>query len=563
MNAQPTWWPAALQRGLVQGDAPPADDEPSAWLIALALLGAQVCAVPIGGMLALLLGDDIFSGSATGMGLGLVGLAGALVWLRATAQVFAASMALVLWCLSIALLLTGVADWGRDGLWASATMAALLVLSGAIARPRWVKYIMGLSFAVALYIWGTLLEAHAPWLLPLQATGLAMALAWLVWIWHEPRRLQQPARWWASAGWAAFADAAAVGLLCVCLAARAWWMIGLGDIGDMQAAWRWALVAGRGVAVAMVVLSAWLVARRWRSAGGQAQALVLWAGALLALGAWFSPALAVVALVAAGALIGARWEVAVLCALGALWLLGQFYYTLAWPLATKGLGLALIGGLLLAGVLVLRQWLAAGAAGRVPGAAVRRASLQTAWVVVGAALVLGVVNWDVRGKEQVIATGQPVLVPLVPVDPRSLMQGDYMALNFALPQNVREGLAQTIAPTALVRASVDAKGIASIQALVAADATPGQGEVILPLKRLKGRWVLVTDAYFFPEGTGAVFEQAKFGDFRVLPDGRALLVGLADAQGVVIPVPKGGGGSPANTEAASDAEDLPAAVAPE
>ena len=35
-----------------------------------------------------------------------------------------------------------------------------------------------------------------------------------------------------------------------------------------------------------------------------------------------------------------------------------------------------------------------------------------------------------------------------------------------------------------------------------------------------------------------MFERAKFGDFRVLPDGRALLVGLADKDGQPIPVPR-------------------------
>ncbi|XOT97907.1 GDYXXLXY domain-containing protein, partial [Alcaligenes pakistanensis] len=30
--------------------------------------------------------------------------------------------------------------------------------------------------------------------------------------------------------------------------------------------------------------------------------------------------------------------------------------------------------------------------------------------------------------------GQTVLLELAPVDPRSLMQGDYMSLNFALSQ---------------------------------------------------------------------------------------------------------------------------------
>ena len=159
-------------------------------------------------------------------------------------------------------------------------------------------------------------------------------------------------------------------------------------------------------------------------------------------------------------------------------------------------------------------------------------------LVAGAVLIFGLVNWDVRGKEHVIAEGRPVLVRLVPVDPRSLMQGDYMALRFDLPQTVREGLEKIITPIARVRAQLDDQGRATVKGLIADRYTPEAGEVILPLKQLKGKWVLVTDAYFFPEGTGKAFEQAKFGDFRVLPDGRALLVGLADADGKPIPVPR-------------------------
>ena len=113
-----------------------------------------------------------------------------------------------------------------------------------------------------------------------------------------------------------------------------------------------------------------------------------------------------------------------------------------------------------------------------------------------------------------------------------------MALNFSLPQKVTEGLENVLAPVKRVRASVDAQGVATVLSLVEGNAQPGPGEVILPLKQLKGRWVLVTDAYFFPEGQGAHFAPAKFGDFRVLPDGRALLVGLADSEGRVMkPLP--------------------------
>ena len=108
----------------------------------------------------------------------------------------------------------------------------------------------------------------------------------------------------------------------------------------------------------------------------------------------------------------------------------------------------------------------------------------------------------------------------------------------AVPQTVREGLEKIITPIARVRAQLDDQGRATVKGLIADRYTPEAGEVILPLKQLKGKWVLVTDAYFFPEGTGKAFERAKFGDFRVLPDGRALLVGLADADGKPIPVPR-------------------------
>ena len=45
-----------------------------------------------------------------------------------------------------------------------------------------------------------------------------------------------------------------------------------------------------------------------------------------------------------------------------------------------------------------------------------------------------------------------------------------------------------------------------------------------------GRWTLVTDAWFFREGDGERWQKARYGEFRVAPDGRALLVGMADAE---------------------------------
>ena len=136
-----------------------------------------------------------------------------------------------------------------------------------------------------------------------------------------------------------------------------------------------------------------------------------------------------------------------------------------------------------------------------------------------------------------MAQGQRILVPLVPVDPRSLMQGDYMLLRFDIPSRVREELDRFSSNSiqwskrAVVVAKLSDRGQAQLLRLAGRDEPLNPGEILLPLKQLKGEWVLVTDAYFFPEGQGERFVSAKFGEFRVLPDGRALLVGLADALG--------------------------------
>jgi len=52
-------------------------------------------------------------------------------------------------------------------------------------------------------------------------------------------------------------------------------------------------------------------------------------------------------------------------------------------------------------------------------------------VIGGLALVLGVANYDIWQKQQVVDNGQQVLLKLIPVDPRSLMQGDFMQLRYA------------------------------------------------------------------------------------------------------------------------------------
>jgi len=64
--------------------------------------------------------------------------------------------------------------------------------------------------------------------------------------------------------------------------------------------------------------------------------------------------------------------------------------------------------------------------------------------------------------------------------------------------------------------------------LLQADEAPTPGLQVLELSPVNGRWTLVSDAWYFAEGQEPVFRTAAYGEFRVMPDGRALLVGLVD-----------------------------------
>ena len=66
--------------------------------------------------------------------------------------------------------------------------------------------------------------------------------------------------------------------------------------------------------------------------------------------------------------------------------------------------------------------------------------MRSAIALIACACMLGLVNWSVAQKERLLERGRIVLLELAPVDPRSLMQGDYMALQFAIARDTREAL---------------------------------------------------------------------------------------------------------------------------
>lgn len=155
------------------------------------------------------------------------------------------------------------------------------------------------------------------------------------------------------------------------------------------------------------------------------------------------------------------------------------------------------------------------------------------WIIVLAtAVVLVVVNWAILQKERHLAEGEIVYLELAPVDPRSLMQGDYMALNFALSNQIHSALHQrdedvliTLNGHVVVR--LDEQRIAHFQRLD--DGTSLRNDERRLRYRLRnGQVRFASDAFFFQEGQAEQFETARYGQFRVNAKNEPLLAALYD-----------------------------------
>src|SRR5262245_17979640 len=139
-------------------------------------------------------------------------------------------------------------------------------------------------------------------------------------------------------------------------------------------------------------------------------------------------------------------------------------------------------------------------------------------------LFLVVINLVIFGREQLLATGRVVLLELAPVDPRSLMQGDYMALRFSTADAIGSARDKTLVDGRII-VSVDERGIGRFVRRDNGEPI-AEREVAMRYRVRDGRVKFATNAFFFQEGRAADFQSARYGEFRVASSGDLLLTGL-------------------------------------
>ncbi|PCC66944.1 Uncharacterized membrane-anchored protein [Nannocystis exedens] len=147
------------------------------------------------------------------------------------------------------------------------------------------------------------------------------------------------------------------------------------------------------------------------------------------------------------------------------------------------------------------------------------------WLSLALALGLAIPGYVVVQKERVLSSGETVLLRLAPVDPRSLMQGDYMELRYALVSELPD--VERLAPRGALIVTRDVDDVARFVRVD--DGRPlAPGELRLRYAK-RGREVsLGAETFLFPEGEGRTLEAARYGELAVAEAGDSVLIGLRD-----------------------------------
>jgi len=209
--------------------------------------------------------------------------------------------------------------------------------------------------------------------------------------------------------------------------------------------------------------------------------------------------------------------------------LSWYYYNLGLNLMTKAM---ILFGISIA-LLTLAAWLHC-VTKSPPKESVAKESVPKARYVpvLAALLVLMAVNINIYYKENTLAHGRIIYIPLAPLDPRSLMQGDYMALNFSwLSSGLARAAIEGSVPGQYFLAAIDSNKVADLIAVsVSGPLTTPSNLVTIKFRIENDKVVFASTAFYFEEGTGQRYESARYGEFRLGDDGTLLLTGLRNSE---------------------------------
>lgn len=207
------------------------------------------------------------------------------------------------------------------------------------------------------------------------------------------------------------------------------------------------------------------------------------------------------------------------------------YYDFFWSLLHKSLSLLLLSVVFF----VVSYWL--DRRGRAQWEAMQPpifAKKRLALVVI-ILLQFGLIGYQIWSSESILSQGQSVKLELAPVDPRSLLQGDYVRLSYTISTLDNENIPDTDGKIRVVLRPQE-NGVYGFSGYYEQDGVWNKTyqaqatDVIINGNAIgSDRVEYGIESYFVPEGTGREVERtAKFAQVRVGKKGDALLQELSE-----------------------------------
>ncbi|MFK5890741.1 MAG: GDYXXLXY domain-containing protein [Flavobacteriaceae bacterium] len=150
---------------------------------------------------------------------------------------------------------------------------------------------------------------------------------------------------------------------------------------------------------------------------------------------------------------------------------------------------------------------------------------KRAIIFVNLLLLIVLFNNSIVKKETLLSNGKLILLELAPVDPRSLMQGDYMRLRYKISQNVGY---DSISKRGFCVVKLKPNGVAEKVRLQKEELPLNEGEYLIEYTSEYFSINIGAESYFFQEGESDKYGKAKYGGIKVDASGNSLLIGLYD-----------------------------------
>jgi uncharacterized membrane-anchored protein len=142
--------------------------------------------------------------------------------------------------------------------------------------------------------------------------------------------------------------------------------------------------------------------------------------------------------------------------------------------------------------------------------------------------ILLFVNYNIFQKEQILANGKTVFLELAPVDPRSLMQGDYMELRYNVPDDIVSRIGNSYKKDGFLIVRIENNHVGTFVDLYDEDYRMQANEFKIRYTSIGDIFKIGAESFFFQEGKGEIFENSKYGELKLFTNGECVLVGLRD-----------------------------------